>query len=51
MKPRALASQLKDRVRVRRPIDTHSPMGAVLAEHLPIAADDANELPDRLIEV
>ena len=32
MKPRALASQLKDRVRVQRPIDTHSPMGAVLAE-------------------
>jgi putative membrane protein len=26
-------------------------VGAVLAEHLPRADDDANELPDRLIEV
>lgn len=26
-------------------------VGAVLAEHLPRAADDANELPDRVIEV
>jgi putative membrane protein len=26
-------------------------VGAVLAEHLPRAADDSNELPDRLIEV
>jgi uncharacterized membrane protein len=26
-------------------------VGAVLAEHLPRAADDQNELPDRVIEV
>ena len=26
-------------------------VGQVLAEHLPRAADDTNELPDRLIEV
>ena len=26
-------------------------VGAVLAEHLPRAADDKNELPDRVIEV
>ena len=32
MKPRAPASQLKDRVRVQRPSHARSPMGAVLAE-------------------
>jgi putative membrane protein len=26
-------------------------VGAVLAEHFPRAADDVNELPDRLIEL
>ena len=33
------------------PLTAVAQVGAVLAEHLPRAADDDNELPDRVIEV
>lgn len=47
----ALLQELKQGRTADGMIAAVTKVGAVLAEHLPIADDDSNELPDRLIEV
>ncbi len=47
----SLLQELKQGRTAKGMIAAATKVGAVLSEHLPIADDDVNELPDRLIEV